>query len=121
MANTTPAQSERVSTASADERAKSDAYPTNKVQDRKAEEKRRTEQEDGEVTNAPEPKSDEVQFFDTTIAKVKKDKDGNEYVVMSDHLDPGERLKRDVDAEKAEKRAKRDKDAADKAAEKASK
>lgn len=54
-------------------------------------------------------KDNEPQFFDTTIAKIKV-VDGEEIVVMSDHLDPGERLKRDVDAEKAEKKAKKVKD-----------
>ena len=48
----------------------------------------------------------ETQFFDTTIAKVITDEDGNEKVVMSDFLAPGEKLKREVDAEKAEQKAK---------------
>lgn len=48
----------------------------------------------------------EPQFFDTTIAKVVTDEDGEERVVMSDHLAEGDRLKREVDAEKAEKRRK---------------
>lgn len=57
--------------------------------------------------NAPE-KSDETQFFDTTIAKVKI-VDGEEIVVMSDHLDPGEELKTAYDERKAaEKLKKRD-------------
>lgn len=69
--------------------------------------------------NAPENK-DETQFFDTTIAKVKKihneETDKDEYVtVMSDHLDPGEELKTSRDERLAkEKNAKRDKKDADK-------
>ncbi len=61
--------------------------------------------------NAPENK-DETQFFDTTIAKVKKVKNEetgkDEYVtVMSDHLDPGEELKTSRDERLAkEKNAK---------------
>lgn len=43
-------------------------------------------------------------YFDTTIAKVKKDDDGNDIIVMSDYLTEGEKLKRDVDAEKAQQK-----------------
>lgn len=69
--------------------------------------------------NDPTKKAkEETQFFDTTIAKVVMTEDGEEIVVMSDYLDPGEKLKREVDAEKAEKRAKEAKDAAEKAASK---
>lgn len=66
--------------------------------------------------NAPENNQDETQFFDTTIAKVKKvhneETDKDEYVtVMSDHLDPGEELKTSRDERLAkEKNAKRGED-----------
>lgn len=55
-------------------------------------------------------KDGETQFFDTTIAKVVTDEDGKEVVVMSDFLAEGEKLKREVDADKADKRAKATKD-----------
>lgn len=65
--------------------------------------------------NAPE-NSDEPQFFDTTIAKLverKNEETGEtEWVeVLSDNLFPGEKLKRDDDAEKLaekEKKARED-------------
>lgn len=58
-----------------------------------------------------EAADDEPKFFDTTIAKLVQreveDEKGNkstEWVeVMSDNLYPGERLKSEVDAEKAQK------------------
>lgn len=59
--------------------------------------------------NAPE-KSDETVFFDTTIAKVKKI-DGEDVVVMSDHLDPGEKLKTVYDEEKTAAKLKKRADA----------
>ncbi len=43
----------------------------------------------------------EIKFFDGTVVKVNQDGD----TVMSDHLLPGERLRREVDAEKAETKA----------------
>lgn len=60
--------------------------------------------EPDQKAKAPErqaEKNQETEFFDTTIVKIKTDDDGNEIEVMSDHLDPGEKLKRSLDAEKA--------------------
>lgn len=55
---------------------------------------------------------DEIQFFDTTFAKLVERKDEQtgktEWVeVMSDNLYPGEKLKSEVDAEEAQTRADR--------------
>jgi len=69
--------------------------------------------------NAPE-KSDEPQFFDTTIAKLVEREDPEtgkkEWVeVLSDNLFPGEKLKREDDAERL---AEKDKQARQARAEK---
>jgi hypothetical protein len=57
--------------------------------------------------------ADEIQFFDTSFAKLveREDEDGKKQwvEVVSDNLYPGEKLKSVVDAEKAEKKAERDK------------
>lgn len=52
---------------------------------------------------------DEIQFFDTTIAKLvereNEETGEKEWVeVMSDNLYPGERLKRDVEEERAKEK-----------------
>lgn len=60
--------------------------------------------EKDQKAKAPEREAEtnqETEFFDTTIVKIKTDDDGNDIEVMSDHLDPGEKLKRALDAEKA--------------------
>lgn len=70
-------------------------------------------------------KTDEPQFFDTTVAKLVErdveDKDGKthkEWVeVMSDNLFPGEKLKRADDEEKATQKAEQAREARAKAAE----
>lgn len=52
---------------------------------------------------------DEIRYFDTTVTKLVKreNEDGDEewIEVMSDNLYPGERLKRDVEEEKAKEKA----------------
>ncbi len=50
--------------------------------------------------------ADEIVFYEGTIAKVVTDDKGNETVVMSDHVGPGEKLKSVVDQEKAEAKLK---------------
>ncbi len=76
-------------------------------------------EKDWKKRNAPDggENSDEIQFFDTMIVKLvpKKDDEGKEVKddngdtewveVLSDNLYPGERLKREVDEEKAEEKA----------------
>ncbi len=80
-------------------------------------------EQDHKAENSPENNKDETQFFDTTIAKVKKIKNEqtgkDEYItVMSDHLSPGEELKTSRDErlakEKNAKSADRNKDDANK-------
>lgn len=82
-------------------------------------------EQDFKAANSPEKQSDEIQFFDTTIAKLveRENADGEkEWVeVLSDNLYPGERLKREVDEEKAAEKAKADQEAAEKAREEANK
>jgi hypothetical protein len=58
---------------------------------------------------------DEIQFFDTTIAKLvpreNEETGETEWVeVLSDNLYPGEKLKRVADEEKAAEKAKKDED-----------
>lgn len=67
---------------------------------------------DYKEANAPSKNTDEIQFFDTTFAKLVERKDEEtgktEWVeVMSDNLYPGEKLKSEVDAEEAQTRADR--------------
>ncbi len=55
---------------------------------------------------------DEIRYFDTTIAKIKKIKDEvtgkvEEVTVMSDHLMPGEELKTARDERRAAEKAKK--------------
>lgn len=71
---------------------------------------------DTEAAEAEGDKEDQTKFFDTMIVKIKTDEDGNEYEVMSDHLDPGEKLKRDVEEEKAEKKDEEARKSADRSA-----
>lgn len=72
----------------------------------------------GQVTTDPNPADgvkddvktpsnpDGIRYFDTTIVKLVKDsKTGDLFEVMSDHLAPGEKLKSEVDAEKAKAKA----------------
>lgn len=60
---------------------------------------------------AKSPESEnETQFFDGTISKIKEI-DGEEVVVMSDHLLPGEKLKRALDEEKAAEKLEKQKKA----------
>lgn len=77
-------------------------------------------EKDFKKANAPEPKADEPVFFDTTIAKLVKreNEDGEEewVEVLSDNLYPGERLKREVDEEKAQEKLDREKAERDAAA-----
>ncbi len=83
-------------------------------------------EKDWKKRNAPDenggeaqPKDDEPIYFDTTIAKLVKRENENgdeEWVeVLSDNLYPGERLKRDVEEEKAKKKAEKDKADSEKA------
>lgn len=73
--------------------------------------KQSTSAEPEQKRESPE-KADGIQFFDTTIAKIRTDENGEEVEVMSDHLMPGEKLKRAVDDEKLnEKLEQRRKDA----------
>lgn len=75
---------------------------------------------DFKAANKPE-NSDEIQHFDTTIAKLVEREAENgekEWVeVMSDNLYPGEKLKRAVDEEKAAEKAENARRAASDAAE----
>lgn len=65
----------------------------------------------GEKTNKPAKDKDEIKFFEGTITKLidreVEDADGKKHTetveVLSDNLYPGERLKREVDEEKAKK------------------
>jgi hypothetical protein len=94
----------------ADKQTNASGDATSQAQSGSAERERKTR-------NKPE-QSDEIQFFDTTIAKmVERDvpddgtdpeegKTHKEWVeVMSDHLVPGEKLKRAMDEEQTAKRA----------------
>jgi hypothetical protein len=77
-------------------------------------------EKDWKAANKPEKKADEIQFFDTTIAKLveRENEDGDkEWVeVLSDNLYPGEKLKRADDEEKAAEKAKVAREARTKAA-----
>lgn len=62
-------------------------------------------EQDWKAKNKAEDNNDEIQFFDTTVAKLveRENADGEkEWVeVLSDNLYPGEKLKRADDEEKA--------------------
>lgn len=81
-------------------------------------------EKDLKAKRAPE-KSDEIQFFDTTVTKLVEreveDEDGKTHTevveVMSDNLYPGEKLKRADDEEKAAKKAEEARKDAHRAAE----
>lgn len=52
-----------------------------------------------------QPNEAGIVFFEASVSKVVKDEDGNDVVVMSDHIGPGERLLSEVQAEKADREA----------------
>lgn len=56
--------------------------------------------------------ADEIVFYEGTISKVVFDDDGKPNIVMSDHVAPGEKLKRVYDEEQAAEKLKASEDKA---------
>lgn len=83
--------------------------PTNAAADAPTQAQNASAEPDNVRKNAPENNADEIQHFDTTVAKLvereNEETGETEWVeVMSDNLYPGEKLKRAEDEEKIARR-----------------